>query len=68
MRRVQNTEFAADVAELTASYGNNRTTSTVPTTRPASPATGDVWFDPTTGTMSVYMDSKWVDIKVPSAL
>lgn len=68
MRRVQNTEFQADVAELTASYSKNATTSTVPTTRPASPATGDVWFDPTTGTMSVYMDSRWVDIKSPTAL
>ena len=62
------TEFERDVAELEASYSKNRTTSTVPTARPAAPVTGDVWFDPTTGTMSVYMDSKWVDIKVPAAL
>lgn len=67
-KRSMSSEFAADVAELEASYSKNGTTSTVPAARPAAPVTGDMWFDPTAGTMSVYMNSKWVDIKVPTAL
>lgn len=67
MKQVKNTEFAADVAELTASYSKKGTTRS-PMERPAVPVEGDIWFDTTEMQMHVYVGGKWVDIPGGSPL
>lgn len=58
-------EFAEDVAELTADYEKRSyyfDGKTVPTSRPEKPSPGDTWFDIDNAKMFVYIDGAWVKL------
>jgi len=58
-------EFAEDIAELTADYEKRSyyiDGKTVPTDLPENPRSGDTWFDDKTAKMFVHIDGAWTEL------